>query len=364
MRTRLLIMTAVCSTLVVLTGCKRQEAEVKPVQEEAPQAAVAALKAGEACSTHVECAEGYICDSLKGYVCSKRCLSDADCKNSDAQDGEFCRGDGRCSPKIFETVWEVTEKNAKFVLPFDELQGVCDFKILWGDEGHADFSKAALVTDCADEQNRSHVYAEPGTYHVQIAGVCDGWGTRSMFDVIGSETVRLQGVVSFGPIGLTQAAFRGVGDIFLPKEDIPDASKWRNARDTFMIAGDFNQDIGRWDTSNVTDMGRMFYRAKTFNQDIGRWDTSKVTEMFNMFNDAGAFNQDIGRWNTSSVTDMSGMFGEAIAFNRDLSSWKLNSKVDLEKIFSESAMSEENYCKLKNLPIWKDGDLGLSHTCP
>ena len=41
----------------------------------------------------------------------------------------------------------------------------------------------------------------------------------------------------------------------------------------------FNQDIGNWDVSNVTDMNSMFYRAKSFNQDIGNWDVSKVTEM-------------------------------------------------------------------------------------
>ena len=37
----------------------------------------------------------------------------------------------------------------------------------------------------------------------------------------------------------------------------------------------FNQDIGKWNTSNVTDMRGMFCWAKNFNQDIGKWDTSK-----------------------------------------------------------------------------------------
>ena len=37
--------------------------------------------------------------------------------------------------------------------------------------------------------------------------------------------------------------------------------------------------ISLWDTSNVTNMIRMFDNAANFNQDISRWDTSAVTNM-------------------------------------------------------------------------------------
>ena len=61
--------------------------------------------------------------------------------------------------------------------------------------------------------------------------------------------------------------------------------------------------ISLWNTSNVTDMSRMFEYSTDFNQDIGCWDTSNVTNMRSMFYNANNFNQDISKWNTSNVID-------------------------------------------------------------
>lgn len=66
----------------------------------------------------------------------------------------------------------------------------------------------------------------------------------------------------------------------------------------------FNDDIGYWDTSNVTSMNATFESAQWFNQNIGGWDTSKVTNMFQTFYGARLFDQDIGGWDTANVTSM------------------------------------------------------------
>jgi surface protein len=93
----------------------------------------------------------------------------------------------------------------------------------------------------------------------------------------------------------------------------------------FSSASAFNQDIGNWNTSNVTNLSFMFNEASIFNNgnsnNIGNWNTSKVSNMFGTFSQATSFNQPLGSWKTGNVTNMNFMFAFSSAFNQNLSSW-------------------------------------------
>ena len=71
----------------------------------------------------------------------------------------------------------------------------------------------------------------------------------------------------------------------------------------FKNANVFNQDIGSWNVSNVTNMSYMFYGATSFNQDIGSWNVSNVSLMSYMFQNTSNFNQDISGWNVAHISE-------------------------------------------------------------
>ena len=90
--------------------------------------------------------------------------------------------------------------------------------------------------------------------------------------------------------------------------------------------------ISAWDTSQVTDMARLF-QDSIFNDDISAWDTSAATSMFATFQNAKQFNQPLNDWEVSGATSMVSMFAHAESFNQPLDSWDVSQVTSLDSMF-------------------------------
>ena len=133
-----------------------------------------------------------------------------------------------------------------------------------------------------------------------------------------------------------------------------------NMTNMFYRATTFNQPIGSWNVSKVTNMSYMFNGATAFNQPLSNWervsspDTStlaNITNMTAMFTSATAFNKNIGNWNVSSVSafatgDVSGMFYNATNFNNegsgDIGNWQLKTTgtISMQNMFRGTAFNQ------------------------
>jgi len=211
------------------------------------------------------------------------------------------------------------------------LAGTVNCTVDWGDGSSDSYTTTGTKT---------HTYATGGVYTVRVSGTLTGFGGFV-------SRPELRRCLSFGNIGLTSlaAAFYGCANLIeLPAEL---ASSVTNINYIVGACTSFNQNIGTWDTSNVTSMVGVFEDATSFNQNIGNWNTANVTNMAAMFNRASAFNQNIGAWDTANVTNMTNMFDGTTVFNQNLSGWCVGHIPDEPGNFATSSALGAG-----NKPVW------------
>ena len=180
---------------------------------------------------------------------------------------------------------DTTLGDLTFEVPILSIAASSSIVIDWGDSVQDTHTTTGTKT---------HTYAQHGVYTIRVSGGLTGFG--------GAITrPELTKCLSFGKTGLLslQIAFYGCANLVSVPDSIPITVT--NMIGMFYGATSFNQNIGSWDTSNVTKINNMFYEATSFNQNIGSWDTSNVTNMTSMFYGATSFNQDLKQWSVGNI---------------------------------------------------------------
>jgi surface protein len=112
-----------------------------------------------------------------------------------------------------------------------------------------------------------------------------------------------------------------------------DTSNVTDMSKLFSLNENFNEDINHWDVFNVENMCDMFRGAKCFNQPLDRWNVARVTDMYGMFKGAHSFNQPLESWDVSNVVSMGYMFWEAIAFDQPIEKWNVSNVTTIGGMF-------------------------------
>ena len=219
--------------------------------------------------------------------------------------------------------------------------GTYNFTVDWWDD-------SSEVITSYDQAEITHTYATPWTYKITISWTIEGF-TFSIWNALyddRNDGDKLLDISQWWNLKLanTGVQFWNAENFVVTAEDNLDTSNLTYMQYMFYRATSFNWGISWWNTSSVINMERMFYNANSFNADIGGWNTSNVADMSYMFYNANSFNADIGAWNTSNVADMSYMFYNANSFNKDIWDWDIWNVTNLYGTFA--------YATWFNQDIW------------
>ena len=94
--------------------------------------------------------------------------------------------------------------------------------------------------------------------------------------------------------------------------------------------------LNSFDTSNVTDMSFMFSGSQATTLNLSNFDTSKVANMTSMFSSSQATTINLSSFDTSKVTDMSYMFRYSQVTTLDLSNFDTSNVTSMSEMFLKS----------------------------
>ena len=235
----------------------------------------------------------------------------------------------------FITTWKTdnagTSNSDQITIPLSAGYNI-NFVVDWGD------GTQSTITSETDP-DLTHTYAGgAGTYTVTMSGEI-GWFNFNS----GGDRQKILEVTQWGNYRWRtfENIFRGASNVNFTATDAPNLGSAKSMNLAFQNATSFNSPMGHWDISSIETLYGTFAQC-AFNQDIGDWNTSKVTDMRMLFNGNTVFNQDISRWNTSKVKTFMRTFFQASSFNQNLNNWNTSSAETMTSMFSGATIFNGN----------------------
>jgi surface protein len=221
------------------------------------------------------------------------------------------------------------------------------FTVNWGD--------GSPLETITDHTLAIHDYGTAGTYTISVTGSLLGWRFNS-----GGDKLKMLNVSQWAGLNISiGAGFFGCTNLTANATDAPLITS-TNLSFYFYACTNFNVDIGSWDVSKVIDFGSMFYLSGFNNggsNNIDNWtfSTTSNISMPSMLRQC-PFNQPIGSWNVSKVTNMTAMF-RSTPFNQDISNWDIKQVSNFTAFMTNATLSTINYDLL--LVDWEANLQGL-----
>lgn len=205
-------------------------------------------------------------------------------------------------------------------------------------------SGTGTSADCYDPSNVGTVGQSGWTGCAGLLIVENGSTTYGIHTAVGTDGGIVVDGVAYGPTNIFTGQVTDMSWLFYAMSGFnEDIGFWDTSNVTTMNAmfrgSGFSQDISGWDVSKVTNMAQMFL-SSPFNHDISGWDVSAVTQMQSMFESNSSFNAPIGLWNTANVTNMDRMFYGS-GFTQDISAWSTSSVQNMQAMFSYTSFNAD-----------------------
>lgn len=178
--------------------------------------------------------------------------------------------------------------------------GTTNILVDWGD-GSTDTITSA--TDAA----KLHTYSSGGVYTITITGTLETYLVNNDADKLKLKEIKNWGNGN----GLTLASTNGsffynANNMTCSATDQPTITT-TNFQQLFRNCFNVVSGIGNFDISSVTSLLFAFYRATSFNEDLSKWDVSNVTNFGYCFERSG-IDQNFAAWDMSSATSVVRMF--------------------------------------------------------